>query len=174
MHHHEALFEDPDGQKERFLSQWNQIATFFKDYPGSLLLEVLNEPHGNLSAEKWNVFFADALAEIGKTNPSRTVVMGVTEYGGLIGIVHLDPPPDENIIMSIHYFDPFKFTHQGAEWVETDADEWLGTQWHDTEIDRETVTSEFRFAKQFAQTHQLPIHIGEFGAYSKADIESSV
>ena len=25
MHHHEALFADPDGQKERFLSQWKQI-----------------------------------------------------------------------------------------------------------------------------------------------------
>ncbi|MBN2774423.1 MAG: cellulase family glycosylhydrolase, partial [Prolixibacteraceae bacterium] len=48
MHHHEALYENPTGNKARFLAQWQQIADFFKDYPDSLLFEILNEPHGNL------------------------------------------------------------------------------------------------------------------------------
>ena len=171
MHHHEALFEDPDGQKERFLSQWNQIATYFKDYPDKLLFEVLNEPHGNLLPDKWNEFFADALAEIRKTNPTRVVILGVAEFGGLGGIVHLQLPDDEYIILSPHYYNPFNFTHQGAEWVEN-SDPWLGTEWLDTEADRETVINEFSFALQFSETNHIPIHVGEFGAYSKADIES--
>lgn len=33
MHHHEALYEDPEGQKARFISQWQQIADHFRDYP---------------------------------------------------------------------------------------------------------------------------------------------
>ena len=64
MHHHEALFADPDGQKERFLAQWKQISEFFKDYPDQLLFEILNEPNGNLTANKWNIFLADALTTI--------------------------------------------------------------------------------------------------------------
>jgi endoglucanase len=172
MHHHEALFEDPDGQKERFLSQWNQIANYFKDYPDNLLFEVLNEPHGNLSPEKWNKFFADALTEIRKTNPTRVVLMGTADYGGLGGIVHLDLPDDEYIIVSPHYYNPFTFTHQGAEWVNSDSNAWLGTEWNDTEVDRETVESEFSYALQFSESNHIPIHVGEFGAYSKADIES--
>ena len=171
MHHHEELFEDPEGQKERFLSQWNQIATYFKDYPDQLLFEVMNEPHGNLSPEKWNEFFSDALAEIRKTNPERVVILGVAEFGGLGGIVHLQLPDDEYIILSPHYYNPFNFTHQGAEWVEN-SDPWLGTEWFDTEADRETVINEFSFALQFSETNHIPIHVGEFGAYSKADIES--
>jgi aryl-phospho-beta-D-glucosidase BglC (GH1 family) len=171
MHHHDALFENPEGQKERFLSQWNQIATYFKDYPDMLLFEVLNEPHGNLSPELWNEFFADALAEIRKTNPTRVVILGVAEFGGLGGIVHLQLPDDEYIILSPHYYNPFNFTHQGAEWVEN-SDPWLGTEWLDTEADRETVVNEFSFALQFSETNHIPIHVGEFGAYSKADIES--
>ena len=171
MHHHEALYEDPDGQKERFLSQWDQIATYFKDYPDSLLFEVLNEPHGNLTPDKWNQFFADALIEIRKTNPTKVVILGVADYGGLGGIVNLQLPNDEYIILSPHYYNPFNFTHQGAEWV-NNSDGWLGTKWHDTEADRETVVNEFRYALQFSEDNHIPIHVGEFGAYSKADIES--
>ncbi len=171
MHHHEALFEDPDGQKERFLSQWNQIAIFFKDYSDKLLFEVLNEPHGNLTPEKWNEFFSDALVEIRKTNPTRIVLMGVAEYGGLGGIIHLALPEDEYIIVSPHYYNPFNFTHQGAEWVDN-SEEWLGSKWYDTEANRETVANDFRFALQFSEENNIPIYVGEFGAYSKADIES--
>jgi endoglucanase len=172
MHHHEALYEDPAGQKERFLSQWNQIATHFKDYSDSLLFEVLNEPHGNVTPALWNEYFADALAEIRKTNPTRVVLMGVAEYGGLGAISQLELPDDEYIILSPHYYNPFNFTHQGAEWVGPVADDWLGTVWNDTEADRQTVEGEFGFALSYSEENHIPIHVGEFGAYSKADIES--
>lgn len=171
MHHHEALYEDPAGQKERFLSQWRQIAQHFKDYPDSLLFEVLNEPHGNLTPALWNEYFAEALDAIRETNPTRIVLMGVADYGGLGGISKLAVPEDDHIILSVHYYNPFTFTHQGAEWV-NGADAWLGTEWRDTEAERESVVSEFNYALHFAETHHLPIHIGEFGAYSKADVES--
>ncbi len=171
MHHHEALYNDPAGQKERFLSQWYQIADHFRSYPDSLLFEVLNEPHGNLSPSLWNEYFSDALAEIRTTNASRVVVMGIAEYGGLSAVPQIELPPDDNIILSVHYYNPFSFTHQGAEWVEN-SDPWLGTEWLDTEADRQAVQSEFNYALQFSANHDVPLHIGEFGAYNKADIES--
>ncbi len=171
MHHHEALYEDPAGQKERFLAQWKQISEVFKDYPDSLLFEVLNEPHGNLSAAQWNTFFADALTTIRKDNPNRIVLMGSGEYGGLGGLPTIQLPDDENIILSIHYYNPFPFTHQGAGWVD-DSDKWLGTKWNDTETERQVIKNDFAPLKAFEQKHNIPIHIGEFGAYEKADITS--
>ena len=172
MHHHDALFDDPEGQKERFISQCSQIADYFKDYPDLLLFEVLNEPHGNLTPQLWNEFFSDALTEIRKTNPTRVVIMGVAEFGGLGGLSKLELPDDEYIIVSPHYYNPFNFTHQGAEWVGPQADERLGTEWLDTEADRETVETEFSYALQFSENNRVPIHVGEFGAYSTADIAS--
>jgi endoglucanase len=174
MHHHNLLFDDPLGQKARFLAQWRQIAAHFKDYPEELIFEVLNEPHGNLSPALWNVFFAEALAEIRQTNPNRTVLMGTAEFGGLSGLNHLQPPSDDNIIVTPHYYSPFPFTHQGAEWVGPHADAWLGTKWLDMDAERETVINEFAAALAFSEKHQIPIHVGEFGAYSKADLDSRV
>lgn len=172
MHHHDALFEDPAGQKDRFLSQWSQIAEYFKDYPDNLLFEVLNEPHGNLTPALWNEYFNDALTEIRKTNPTRVVIMGIADYGGLGGLSQLEVPDDEYIIVSPHYYNPFNFTHQGADWVGPDSENWLGTEWMDTQADRETVISEFSYAKQFSQNNKVPIHVGEFGAFNRADIAS--
>ncbi|KAF0238534.1 MAG: hypothetical protein FD181_906 [Prolixibacteraceae bacterium] len=171
MHHHDALFANPDAQKERFLAHWRQISSFFKDYPDSLLFEILNEPHGNITPEKWNVFLAGALTEIRKDNPDRIVAIGTPDWGGLGGLPYLLLPDDENIILTIHYYNPFQFTHQGAEWVGngTEANAWLGTKWNDTETEREIVQNEFSPLLKLGKTKNVPVHIGEFGAYSKAD-----
>lgn len=173
MHHHEALIANPEGQKERFLAQWQQIGRFFSSYPDSLLFEVFNEPNNNFTSAKWNIFFADALTEIRKTNPTRCVLMGVAEWGGLTALSSLQFPQDENIILTIHYYNPFHFTHQGAEWADGST-AWLGTKWNDTEPERETVQNEFKYAIQLSKNNHMPIHIGEFGAYSKADEASRV
>lgn len=171
MHHHERLFEAPEESKARFLSQWYQISDHFKEYDHNLLFEVLNEPHGNLTAEKWNRFFKEALDVIREKNPARTVLIGVAEYGGLGGLSKLEIPRDDHLILSIHYYEPFAFTHQGAEWV-SNSDPWLGTQWENTDREQEQMKKQFQYAQNFAHEHDIPVHIGEFGAYGKADLKS--
>lgn len=174
MHHHNDLFQDPLGQKDRFMAQWSQIAEFFQHYPDSLVFEVLNEPHDNFTPELWNEFFSEALDTIRTTNPSRTVLLGTALYGGLSGVPYLEVPDDPHLILSVHYYNPFQFTHQGASWVGGDSDAWLGTKWFNTEEERQTIINEFSFTKQFAAEHNLPVHVGEFGAYSTADMASRV
>jgi len=173
MHHHEAIFANPDAQKAKFLSQWTQISTFFKDYDSNLLFEVMNEPNSNLTLDKWNTFFADALKEIRKTNPTRAVLMGTANWGGLGSVSSLKIPADNNLILTIHYYDPFNFTHQGADWVDGSTP-WLGTKWENTNLERDEIIGQFKHLKEFADQNNIPIHIGEFGAFSKADLESRV
>ena len=94
--------------------------------------------------------FKDALAEIRKTNPTRAVLMGTDPWGGLAGVPDLVFPDDNYIILTIHYYEPFSFTHQGAEWV-NGADAWLGTKWENTTLERDEVASSFAFVKALAK-----------------------
>jgi endoglucanase len=174
MHHHDEIFTNPDNAKPRFLSQWTQISEFFKGYDNRLVFEVMNEPHDALTPEKWNVFFSDALQIIRKTNPKRGVLIGPANYNSLGSISSLKVPKDDNLILTLHYYDPFNFTHQGAEWIGDEAKNWLGTKWENTNLERNEIIGQFNFAINYAKQNNLPIHIGEFGAYSKADLDSRV
>lgn len=172
LHHHDEFMADPNGQKDRFLSFWRQIATRFKDYPSTLLFEVLNEPTEAVTPQLWNDIFADGLSAIRETNPTRVVLMGVAEFGGLSGVPKLVFPDDDYLILSIHYYNPFNFTHQGAEWSGEIAQGWLGTKWTGTEDEMDAVKNDFAQAIAISKSNNIPIHIGEFGAYNKADMLS--
>lgn len=172
MHHHDALYKDPEGQKERFLAQWTQIADYFKDYPDNLLFEVLNEPHDKLTPEKWNEMIPQALQVIRRSNPRRVVVIGTASWGGLGGLNDLKIPDDPNLILTIHYYNPFHFTHQGASWSGEQSKEWLGTEWNNTKAEREAVQKDFEPLINLSREENIPVHIGEFGAYERADMNS--
>jgi len=171
MHHHDEIFVNPGAVKPRFLSQWTQIATYFKGYDNHVLFEVLNEPHDALTPALWNGYFAEALAEIRKTNPTRKVLVGTASYGGLAGVKDLVLPNDTNLILSVHYYDPFNFTHQGADWA-GNKDKYLGTKWENLTWEREQVIADFAYTIKWAKDKNMPLHVGEFGAYEKADMES--
>ncbi|GAB3429286.1 cellulase family glycosylhydrolase [Niabella aquatica] len=173
MHHHDSLLAQPDVYRPMFLAQWEQIAGYFKNYPDSLLFEVLNEPNGQLDAGRWNRFFADALQTIRKTNPERTVLLGTAEWGGVSALKKLIVPNDPHLILTVHYYNPFQFTHQGAGWA-AGSNAWLGTKWLDTGYERQDVADELKDVIQFSKEKNIPVHIGEFGAYSAADMESRV
>jgi endoglucanase len=159
MHHHEEIFTDPEKVKPRFLSQWEQIATYFKDYNQSLLFEIMNEPHDKLTPELWNTFMADGLKSIRKSNPTRAVLIGPGDYNGLGALPKIKLPDDKNLILSIHYYNPFQFTHQGADWIGTDATSWLGTKWEDLDVERNQVESEFSYLKTFQKANNVPVNM---------------
>jgi len=174
MHHHEALLTDVTGQKERFLSQWTQISEYFKNYSDSLIFEVLNEPNSSITPEVWNNLFPEALQKIRLTNPNRYVLIGTAEWGGLGGLSKLVWPNDPYIFPTIHYYNPFHFTHQGASWSGPESTNWLGTQWLNTQGERETMQNDFAPLVAFSKKYNVPVHIGEFGAYEKADMPSRI
>jgi endoglucanase len=173
IHHYNELMENPQQHKERFLSLWKQIAPRYKDYPEQLVFEILNEPHDNLTANLWNSYMVEALDIIRQSNPRRVVALGTAPWGGFGGLQNLNlPENDRQLIATVHYYNPFQFTHQGASWAGDHTDEWLGTTWESSDEEMAEVDADFDTVLEWAETHNRPIHLGEFGAFSTADDES--
>jgi len=172
IHHYDELFQQPGQHKARFLALWKQIAGHYQNYPDELFFELLNEPHDNLTAELWNQYLAEAIPIIRQTNPYRTLIIGPAMWNNISLLPKLVlPESDRNIIVTFHYYNPFHFTHQGAEWV-SGSDAWLGTTWTGTASQQQAVTQELDEAAAWAQAEHRPLFMGEFGAYSKADLNS--
>lgn len=172
VHHYEEIFKDPNAQQERFLALWKQIAAHYKDYPASLVFEILNEPNTNLTSRLWNKLLAEALATIRKTNPNRNVIIGPAEWNSFSKLNDLALPEDDrHIIVTFHYYLPFHFTHQGAEWAKGSG-AWMGTTWDGTAEQLKALEKDLDQAAQWAEKNKRPLFLGEFGAYSKADMDS--
>ncbi len=173
MHHYNELFEQPAANRDRFMALWRQIAEHYRNQPPELMFELLNEPNGKLLADKWNRLVVDTLAVVRPSNPTREVVIGPVGWNAISELKYLTlPEVDRHLTVTIHYYSPMQFTHQGAGWIGADAQKWLGTKWQGTAVERQAVEKDFDIAIDWAVKHHRPLYLGEFGAFSKADMES--
>jgi len=173
-HHYKPLYEDPNGQRERFVAIWRQIAEHYKDYPETLIFELLNEPEGNLKTAEWNSILKEALAAVRQSNPHRAVIIGPANWNDIKQLNSLELPKDDrNIIVTAHYYLPFRFTHQGAPWS-PGAESWLGTKWAGSDEEKRAIRKDFDEAAAWAGKNNRPFFIGEFGTYEKADMDSRI
>jgi endoglucanase len=138
------------------------------------LFEILNEPNGALTPDRWNALLADALAVIRRSNPNRTVVIGPAAYNTFPALDSLQlPERDHNIIVTVHYYNPFSFTHQGAFWAPPEIQAGKNIHWG-SDADQAQVNQEFDTIAAWGKAHQRPILLGEFGAYEMAPLPSRV
>lgn len=173
MHHYDALTRNPQAEKIRFLELWFQIAHLFQRYDERLLFELYNEPSGELTSGHWNDLLVETIPIVRETNPHRTLLIGTANWGGIDALEYLHIPEEEqNVIVTIHYYSPFPFTHQGAEWVKG-SEAWLGKRWKGGNAAKEISYDLWRCA-EWGTKENRPIHLGEFGSFHKADIKSRI
>jgi len=119
-HHFDELDKDPAAATDEFLKIWQQVAAHYKKFPLQLAFELDNEPHEHATTARMNPLYARAIAIIRATNAQRTIFVEPGNWGNIDELKNLTLPPDDNVIVSVHCYDPFYFTHQGAKWSSPD------------------------------------------------------
>lgn len=179
MHHYTQIHGDPQHPNEfavepavmetRLVNMWRQIAMRYRDRSPKLLFELLNEPHGRLNGEPWNELSAKTLAVVRESNPTRVVLIGPGEWNAIPELPKLRMPKDRNLIASIHNYDPFPFTHQGADWLAKPFP--TGVKCCDAG-QRKVIADVLESARRWNQSSGYPVYLGEFGTFEKVDMAS--
>ena len=166
---------------------WAQMAAHFRNAPSSVLYEIFNEPH---DISGWDRIQRAALAAIRAQDPDRLVVVTGADWGGINGLVALKPIDDPKLIYSFHFYDPFIFTHQGADWANQEGLSGvsfppdksrvpaIGKTAHRTEIERNlqryfstdpiyAMRSQLDKAAAWARKNKVRIFDGEMGVYDE-------
>jgi endoglucanase len=172
VHHYSEADADPDKHIPRLAGLWEQIAARYKDRPAGVYFELFNEPNTKLVEARWNAAIPELLKPVRKTNPTRPVIVGPANWNAIGALDKLEfPAGDRNLILTVHFYEPYQFTHQGAPWAKG-SEKWKGTKWTGTDAEKAAVTKQFDRAAAWAKKHDRPVFLGEFGAYQEADADS--
>lgn len=129
MHHDDYIWFNPTeseyaGDSAKFKKIWEQVAAYFADYGDRLIFEGMNEARTIGSANEWmggtaaeravvNRYvqdFVDTVRASGGKNSERSLI--ISAYGACAEEVAMNDvivPNDRNLIVSIHYYAPWRF-----------------------------------------------------------------
>ena len=93
-------------------SVWSQIALRYKDRSDYIIYEIMNEPNGG-NASKWYKIQQETIKLIRSYDSKHSIVVSCIEYSNLRELVKFKPYKDDNLIYTFHFYDPYRFTHQG-------------------------------------------------------------
>ncbi|MDE5770727.1 MAG: cellulase family glycosylhydrolase [Ruminococcus sp.] len=175
MHHDDYIWFNPtdseyQNDSRKLCAIWEQIAERFKDYGDRLLFEGMNEPRTIESEKEWiggtpeeraviNKYeqdFINTVRASGGNNSERTLI--ITSYAASAETVAIDDiniPDDKNIIVSVHYYAPWKFS-EGIDSSFTDEGK--------TELDNKFAELKEKFIDK-----GTTVIIGEFGCVNATD-----
>ncbi len=182
---------DYDHCMKRYTRFWSQIAGSFKDYPGTLIFESLNEEgcwndvwnrYGSGTAEQKqkaygilndiNQAFVDVVRKSGGLNAERHLL--IAGYATDIELT-VDPDfrmpkdPAGHSIVSVHYYTPYTFAglEQDESWGKARSTWGTGADWAELNANMEKLKP--RFLDQ-----GIPVILGEYGATLKNKDPESV
>lgn len=100
---------------ERISWIWKQVQ---KQFAGqgydNLFFELYNEP--TIDAELWRTTAETLIHNLRYEDRDRIYIIGGTNYNSIDELKNLGRISDSRTLYTFHFYEPFIFTHQGADW----------------------------------------------------------
>lgn len=205
IHHFDDFTTSPTQHQSRLQAIWSQLARRYSSRPEQVAFELLNEPKDAATTQLLNPIYAELIHVIRQTNPTRPIFVGPGRFNQIAELANLNlPAHDQNLIVTVHSYDPHLFTHQGAIWGSPITRKLKGIKfpgppetplpipedsppelknwiegYNSLPGDRNPCSSArlqelVADAREWSEYYGRPIHVGEFGAYNVADRQSRV
>ena len=100
----------------RLREVWSAVAKKIVHMPADhVAVELLNEP--DIADKIWQTALPNLVQALRINLPEHTIVISPSGPQRHEVLFSMKPVEDKNVIYAVHYYDPFFFTHQGAEWL---------------------------------------------------------
>jgi aryl-phospho-beta-D-glucosidase BglC (GH1 family) len=147
--------------QQAFLDAWQMLATKYNGRASIIAYDMLNEPaQFNLPAaplKSWQTLAQETAALIRSIEPSRTIIM-TPPYGDVRRIKQLKPLGIPNVIYTFHFYQPFRFLHQGLLGIK------FGLNYPTKKENKAYLIKQLKAVQQFQKKNKARIYIGEFSA----------
>jgi len=98
----------------RIINSWLIVAKrYIKESPDEVFFELYNEPP-HMSPQIWKDAAYNIVTALRKVDKKRTLIVGASNFNSIYELSRTERLADENIIYTVHFYEPFLFTHQGA------------------------------------------------------------
>ena len=186
-----------DAETLKVIGIWQLIShRYIHQNANNLFFELYNEPP-HMDPENWKKAAEEMIAAVRKIDKKRTLIMGASNFNSIYEMSRMMPFADDNIIYTFHFYEPFLFTHQGAEWV-GDQSGTTGIPFpynpatypplnpkakntpgeshynlYPKDGNEQSVHDKLQIVKNWSVKYNVPILCGEYGVYNKyADLDS--
>lgn len=169
--------------QDRLVELWRKLASDLKGHPAVIGYDLLNEPtppddfkkpyaqiKGTL--QDWNVLASRIVAAVRESDSNVPLIVESTDWAKPFRFRQLQKFDDPRVVYSFHMYAPFELTHQGINQFKRAPElRYPGTV-SGRAYDRDALRQHMADVTRFAQRHQVPIFVGEFGINHRADAGS--
>ena len=106
--------------RQVFINFWQSFAAHLgrTTNPELTFLQPMNEPVFQSNPDAWAPIQTQLLQTIRASAPNHTLVAVSALWQNIDTLITLQPLADRNVVYDFHFYEPFVFTHQGAEWID--------------------------------------------------------
>lgn len=173
LHHFTQIMDDPVRNKDCLIAIWKQLAIRYKNYPDTLVFEILNEPQNNLDSNTWNGILADTVKAIRTVDRKHFLIVGGVDYNSIDSLSTLVLPKYNRLIATIHYYEPNNVTFQGVPY-QKNYENLHNITWNGTVKEVSYLKNRLETAKNWADKHHVPLFLGEFGISKEAPAQTRI
>ncbi len=117
-HYGKLSNENIYSENDRIIRIWKQVISAMKaNTTNNLFFELYNEPTTDMDV--WKSSVTTLIRELRKEDPERIFIVGGVNYNGFNELLHMGKldVDDGKILYTFHFYEPYIFTHQGADWT---------------------------------------------------------